>query len=430
MNRVNRLRRLAPLWALLASLLLPDLAQAAAMSPANAVNAGNADEPAAAAPAAVEPDLYMDAMRAIAAGQQDQAAAILERMQSLGARHAGEWLELALIHCALGNAERAEALFSDIEARFAPPPGIQAIIARQRAMGCLGWEPTRLWSVGATRGHDTNANQGATNGNFLVGGVPLELLPEFRPQGDNFNGVTVDYLRELNRNGDIGYVQVGVRRYDQLTQYDTASLFGGVEHSWRLGSWQLRGSLQGGLATLGGRLYQQQGQVQLRATPPLKLPDNFTLQLSGSVARINYKTLSNFGATTFDLRTLLDYRKDTLRLQSSLGYLEDVGNGARPGGDRHGWSARMYGRRALVGSLQGEVDLSYLRWQGDTEYSPGLIDERRRQKTASARAALIYPVGAQHSLQLEWRVVDNRENISIFQYRSQQVQLSWQWNAP
>lgn len=377
-----------------------------------------------------EPDLYMEAMRAISAGRQDDAAALLERMQALGARHAGEWLELALIHCALGNAERAEALFSDIEARFAPPPGIQTIISRQRQLGCVGWQPMRLWSVGVTRGHDSNANQGAANGSFLVGGVPLELLPEFRPRSDQYSAVAVDYLRELNRNGDIAYVQAGTRRYDSLTQYDTSSLFSGVEHVWRPGDWQLRGSLQGGLATLGGRLYQQQGQVQLRATPPLKLPENFNLQLSTSVARINYKTLSNFGATTVDLRALLDYRKDTLRLQSSVGYLEDAGNSARPGGDRQGWSARLYGRRALAGSLQGELDLGYLRWRGDALYSPGLIDERRRQRTGTARAALIYPVGAEHSLQLEWRLVDNRENISIFQYRSQQLQLSWQWNAP
>lgn len=391
-----------------------------------AAPASRADE--AAQPPA--PDLYMDAMQAIAAGRQEDAAAILERMQALGARHAGEWLELALIHCALGNAERAESLFSDIEARFAPPPGIQAIITRQRALGCLGWQPTQLWSLGATRGRDTNANQGASNGNFLVGGVPLELLPEFRPQADSFSALSVDYLRELNRNGDIGYLQAGARHYDQLSQYNTTSLFGGAEHAWKWGKWQMRTALQGGLATLGGRLYQQQGQVQVRATPPLKLPENFGLQLSASVARVNYKTLANFGATTFDLRTLLDYRKDTLRLQSSLGYLEDHGNSARPGGDRHGWSARLYGRRALAGSLQGELDLSYLHWQGEAVYSPGLIDDRRRQRTGAARAALIYPLAGQHSLLLEWRVVDNRENISIFQYRSQQLQLSWQWNAP
>lgn len=416
---MKRNRWCAPLPALLfslLSLLSPGLSQAADDTPA---------------PAVADPDLYMDAMRAIAAGRPDDAATILEHMQALGARHAGEWLELALIHCALGNAERASALFSDIESRFSPPPGIQAIIARQRELGCLGWQPNRLWSVGMTRGHDTNANQGATNGNMLIGGVPQELLPEFRPQGDNFSAVAVDYLRELNRSGDIAYVQAVARRYDQLSQYDTTSFFGSVEHSLPvLGGWQMRGSLQAGIGTLGGRLYQQQGQVQLRATPPLKLPDNFQLQLSAGAARIHYKTLSNFDATTFDVRTLLDYRKDTLRLQSSLGYLADQGNDARPGGDRRGWSARLYGRRALVGSLQGELDLSYLRWQGDSLYSPGLIDQRRRQHTGAARAALIYPVGAQHSVQLEWRVVENRENISIFQYRSQQLQLTWQWNAP
>lgn len=418
---MRRAAKLALLATLLPGLLLGGTAARAAEVKAEAEV--NAEAPAA-------PDLYMDAMRAIAAGRQEEASDILERMQAAGAHHAGEWLELALIHCALGNAERAEALFSDIETRFAPPPGIQAIINRQRTLGCVGWQPSQLWTLSATRGHDSNANQGASNGTFMVGGVPLELLPEFRPQSDQYSGLSADYVRELNRNGDIAYVQAGARSYDQLSQYNTTSLFAGVEHGWQLGSWKLRSALQGGLATLGGRLYQQQGQVQLRATPPLRLPENFGLQFSASVGRINYKTLSNFGATTIDLRTQLDYRKDTLRLQSSLGYLEDSGNQLRPGGDRHGWSARLYGRRALLGSLQGEFDLSYLHWQGDAVYSPGLIDERRRQRTGAARATLIYPLGAQHSLQLEWRLVNNRENISLFQYRNQQLQLSWQWNAP
>lgn len=385
---------------------------------------------AAAAVAIAAPDLYLEAMRALTEGRQDDAAAILERMHQLGPRHAGEWLDLALIHCALGNAERAEALFSDIETRFAPPVGIRNIIANQRKLGCLGWQANRQWSLGLSRGSDSNANQGASNGNFIIDGAPAELLAEFRPRPDQFSAATLDYFRELNRNGDIAYVQAGARRYDRLSQYDTMSLFAGAEHPWRAGRWQLRGSAMAGVVTLNGRLYQQQGQLQLRATPPLALPESLKLQVSAAVTRLNYKTLSNFGATTLELRTLLDYRKDTLRLQSSVGLLDDRGNAARPGGDRRGWSARLSGRRALVGPLQGELDLSYLRWQGEAAYSPRFIDARRRQGTGSARAALIYPLGAEHSVQLEWRQVDNRENISIFQYRSRQLQLSWQWNAP
>ncbi|SEO21059.1 hypothetical protein SAMN05428959_105370 [Duganella sp. CF517] len=392
--------------------------------------AAPADDAGAPAAISAAPDLYMDAMRALSEGRQDDAAAILERMHNLGPRHAGEWLDLALIHCALGNAARAEALFTDIESRFAPPAGIRNIIANQRKLGCLGWQANRQWTLGLARGSDSNANQGATNGNFIIDGAPAELLAEFRPRPDQFSTVTLDYFRELNRDGDIGWFQAGARRYDQLSQYNTTSLFAGAEHPWRAGAWEWRASAMAGVVTLNGRLYQQQGQLQLRATPPLALPAPFKLQVSAAVTRLNYKTLSNFGATTFELRTLLDYRKDTVRLQASAGLLDDRGNGARPGGDRHGWSARLYGRRALLGPLQGELDLSYLHWQGEAIYSARYIETLRRQRTGALRAALIYPLGAAHSVQLEWRQIDNRENISIFQYRSRQLQLSWLWNAP
>jgi hypothetical protein len=40
---------------------------------------------------------------------------------------------------------------------------------------------------------------------------------------------------------------------------------------------------------------------------------------------------------------------------------------------------------------------------------------------------LSYALRRDQSLQLEWRQVRNRENISIFQYDAHQIQLSWRW---
>jgi hypothetical protein len=37
------------------------------------------------------------------------------------------------------------------------------------------------------------------------------------------------------------------------------------------------------------------------------------------------------------------------------------------------------------------------------------------------------PFRDHHALQLEWRRVKNNENISLFQYNSRLLQLSWQW---
>jgi hypothetical protein len=39
------------------------------------------------------------------------------------------------------------------------------------------------------------------------------------------------------------------------------------------------------------------------------------------------------------------------------------------------------------------------------------------------------PLSRNQNLQLEWRHVQNLENISLFQYNTQVVQLNWRWNG-
>ncbi|QGZ39523.1 hypothetical protein IP92_01804 [Pseudoduganella flava] len=373
-------------------------------------------------------DLYLVAMQMINEGRYDDAGSTLARMILQGPRHAGEWFDIALLHCALGHAQEAEALFKDIEARFDPPPGVQQLIAQQRERGCAMPRQNRLWALELGRGHDTNVNQGASNPLFEGGnGVPLELLPEYLPRADGYTTLVGDYLGDLGRNGNLGFAQFYGRRYDHESRYDSFSVLGGVEHPWRRANWRFRSIAAGGLQMLGGRLYQEHLQVQLRAVPPWKLPERFDLTFVGAASYMHYKTLSNFDAATADLRAILGYGTGGTRLQAMLGYTFDEGNTSRPGGDRDGWSARLFGRTALGPKLSGEVDWARQQWRGDTAYSPGLIDILRRQATRSVRAALVYTVTPEHSVQLEWRQIHNRENISIFQYDSRQIQLSWRW---
>jgi hypothetical protein len=402
----------APLTTLLATLL------AALLTIAAPAHAGPAEE-----------DLYLTAMQSIADGRRADASEIVGQLLAKGPRHAGEWLDLAMIQCALGHDAEAETLFARIEREFAPPQGIRDIIAQQRQQGCYRWTALSLWSLGAARGHDTNVNQGASIPFYTdANGIPLELLPEYRPRADNYSTVSGDYLRELNADGDLLFAQANLRRYDRQSDYTTASLFVGAEHPWQLGRWQLRASALAGALTLGGSLYQQQAQAQLRVAPPLTLPKGYDVSALGGITHTRYTTLSNFDATTYELRGVLGFRDRRTQAQASLGYQRDIGDARRPGGDRTGWSARLYGRRVLGEAVQGEVELTGQRWDGQSVYSPTLIDTVRRQTNVGLRAALIYQLQRDHALQLEWREVRNHESISIFQYNSRQIQLSWRWS--
>jgi len=66
-------------------------------------------------------------------------------------------------------------------------------------------------------------------------------------------------------------------------------------------------------------------------------------------------------------------------------------------------------------------------WDSQSPYSPGLIDQVRKQDTQIYRAGLVIPLRANTALQIEWRRVHNNENISLFEYRGQLLQLSLKW---
>lgn len=378
-------------------------------------------------PAAQEPDLYLEALQAISDGRKSDAGAILTRMVQRGARNAGELLDLAMLQCALGRADEAEALFVTIETTFKPPKGLQAIIDDQRRQGCIRWKRQQQWGVNVARGYDHNVNQGASNPNYSVDGGELTLPAEYRPKADHYATVTLDYVTDLSENGDLAYVQLYGRRNDHEFDHNTISAFGGIDHPWRWGRWKWRASGLAGALTLGGKIYQTQTQAQLRLTPPLPLPPSMELSLVSGLTHLKYRTLTNFDSNTTELRSILSHRGDDHYAQLSAGAMRDHAVASRPGGDRNGWSFGVSTRQALGHGLEAELDWNALQWNGQRSYSPGLIDAVRRQNSRTLRASLSYAVTRNSAIQLEWRAIRNKENISIFQYDNRIVQLSWRW---
>jgi hypothetical protein len=262
-----------------------------------------------------------------------------------------------------------------------------------------------------------------------VGGATLELLPEFLPQRDQFTSVSAGYTRELHEGGAQGFAQFLARRNDNLHDYNTASVFGGIDQPWQWGRYKVRATLFAGLLTLGGRLYQEQGQLQLKVFAPWALPEGVELAGVAGVAHVNYKTLTNFDANTEELRALLSYRNTDTQWQLSGGVQNDHATGARPGGDRRGWSLNVAAYHRLAERWQVEGEVARQDWRGQSAYAPILSDAIRRQHTLVARGALVYSFDEHHSLRMEARRVYNRENISIFQYDTSVLQLTWQWNG-
>lgn len=431
------------LRASLAALLLPLLlwggvaraqAQAQAEGSITPVAAAvvTATAPAAVAPVQQE-ELYLEALRALADDQPERANVLLLRFLEQEPRHAGAWLDLAFSQCALGHAAEAERLFGEIETRFKPPPAIMELIRQHRAQGCNArptWKP--LWAASLGRGYDNNINQGATNSLFSSGSgsdlIQWELAPDYLPKPDHMTLAGLDYLQQIDEAGSLLIVQLRLRQNDHVHQQDSMSLLLGYERPWHAGRWQGFATAAVSVLALERQLYQRQEQLQLRATPPLVLPEHWQWSLLASLSHLRYPSRSKYDSNTVELGTSLYWRAER-QVSLSLSALTDQGQNGRLGGNRTGWYSAVQWTEPLPAKLQGELGFTRQVWNSSAVYSAGLIDTVRSQDTRQLRAALRLPLGAHQNLQLEWRQVRNRENISLLQYNSQAIQLSWHWTG-
>lgn len=384
------------------------------------------------ASAAAPSDPYLDALRAISEGHIDEAEAALKRMMEQEPQHAGAWLDLAIVQCELGHTREAERLFKIIEERYDPPPGIIEVIKAQRATGCRGKIVVHdKLSVLIGHGYDTNVNQGASSPFFALGAGTdtqvLTLLPQYLPQHDQYTLLSANYVRDLDKRGDVGFIQFQARENDTLSSYNTISLLFGVDSPWHIGTWNTHTVGTVGALTLGGRDYQRQVQLQERVTPPWNLPEHWQFNVVGSVAYVEYPTLTNYNSATDELDAQLQYQGQRVAGQLSIGGLYDHGDAARLGGNRRGWQTSAMLNAHLAERLNGEFGWSWQSWDGSDAYSPGLIDQVRKQDTRTWRAGLIVPLRRDTALELEWRRIMNNENISLFEYRGQLLQLSLKW---
>jgi hypothetical protein len=374
--------------------------------------------------------LYQEALLALGEGRRTDASRALRRLIEQEPRHAGAWLDLALIQCSLGNGDEAERLFATVETRFNPSRDILELISQTREEGCHPWTPNSSLSLSFGRGIDHNVNQGASTSTLKLGdgSFELPLLEDFLPKKDGYTVTGLDYLRDLTPNGTIGFAQLQSRRNDSLHQYDSSALYGGIESPWRFGGWALRSTVIAGMVTLGGHIYQRQAQGQLRVSPPLSLPNNTQFNLMAGYTWTDYRRLENFDARTLELRPELAHRLGSLYAGASLGFLSDHGNSLRPGGKRHGQLLNLVVRSPLAAGLSGELAYTRQTWRSARAYAPELlIPQVRDQATQVLRATLTYSINKNHSLLFEARGVQNRENIDIFQYNNRQFQLSWRW---
>lgn len=380
-----------------------------------------------------EENAYQHALRRLSEGRIEEAKESFQAIVAQQPEHAGAWLDLAILQCGMGMAAEAEALFAQILEKFSPSPAIRNLIQKIRAQGCQrqAFRGISRYQFRLGRGYDSNANQGASNPYFSLGAdiPPLELLPEFRATKDHFTQLGLESAHVLSGRGTLLYTQLQHRQHDRLSRYDLSTLVVGAEQPLQLpGGWDSRWGASLAATLLGHRRYQEQGGLHFQLTPPWpRRPGGWQWHLVGNWTRVWYPTLTNYDADIVKFLTSLSYRDQETRFTGNLGVAQDKGDNGRPGGDKQGWLANLSLRKTLGERLSGEFSWTQQNWRGEKTYSSGLIDVKRDQRTTLWRTALVLSLDAHQNLVLEYKYLDNRENISIFRYQSRQFMLGWQY---
>ncbi len=382
-------------------------------------------------PLPIAPDGYRDVMLAITEGRLDDAKQGLLTLTQTEPRHAGAWLDLAMLFCATGEAATAEDLFAEILLRFSPPAPIVDVIERQRKLGCVGSRPANTATLRLGYGSDSNVNQGASSPNFSIGSGPnqidLILLPAYLPSRDRFWSLGGEWAREFSPGGVTGIVGFESRGYANLERYDSTTISLGAELPLRWGRWGLKAAGAVDFATLGGQAFLRQSHARLEALLPVPLPEHMGLSVKGSWSDASYVALSEFDARLLEASTALTYYKNNVWWQGKAGLLLDKARGGRPGGDRSGLMLGLQFRAPLCDGVVAELGAQWQHWQDDKVYSPGLVDVNRRQNTQTLRVATVFKLSAEQSVVVELKSTRNAENISIFSFGARGLLVSWRW---
>ena len=84
-------------------------------------------------------------------------------------------------------------------------------------------------------------------------------------------------------------------------------------------------------------------------------------------------------------------------------------------------------KNKIFSDWESEISWGRQLWNSESAYSPGLIDQARKQDTELIKFALIFPFKKYQTLRLELRSLKNQENISILEYKNKSILLNWTW---
>lgn len=382
--------------------------------------------------------LYEEALTA-AADDPARARALLLEVVRLEPRHAGAWLDLALLACAAGDAGAARGLLRRVADDFSPPPAVRALIEAHLAHPCLPGpvDPATLWRLGGTLGFDSNVNSG-THTRYLAldtgsGAISLPLAPELQPRGDHFNELWTEVSRPITLGtGGAGrpvLLRLGAmaRQYAREKDFDLRGASLSAELPAGAAGWGGRAQLGYMVSWLGNAPYMDALAAGWTGDLPLS-PRGCRMHHEWSVASVRFAENPLFNVLTLHARVGVSGQAampkpaadGQWRVNAVLS--AEAGRAMRPGGDRLGGGLEFFAGTRLSPRVRLGVQGRVLQMTSESGYLPPLLPERRRQLLLAGRAEVSVRLGDGWEWVSSWQMLNSRDNLSFLSYRAHTLQ--------
>ncbi len=337
---------------------------------------------------------------------------------------AEELLELMLSHCRAGQADQARRLAQDIREQLPTTPAIDALLAPVLDGACKPAAPKPLRELHLTMGWDDNVNLGLLVNSVTFAGpgqpITFSLDDRYKPVRSAYLGAT-GLLQTQTASGWTVQAQFGAR---QLLDYSPLNSLG-VQLTGRRDQ-QALGTP--GQITLGWAETWLGGQ-HFRSAPSLAWQSQPSQGQQGWVFNVGAQH-HDYSTTTLDARQLLagitHLSRPDARTQISwgAGLLHDQALGARAGGNRQGLNLQLGWQHAWLGGVW-YAQWARQQWSSSQHFLPGLVDERRSNRTTTALFAYQRPLRSGAVAYVEFQRRNSHDNVPLYVYRSNQLGAGW-----
>ncbi len=346
---------------------------------------------------------------------------------------AEELMDLVIQYCQAGDIKQVQIISQAIRDQLSPPPEILGLLAKIEQTNCTG--PVSSTTIrpytelALVAGFDDNINLGIKAESITLGSPskPLTLLldSDYRPNGRAHLSATLTRQFSTDKGWTIQSA-LGLRKIHAYSQLDTAGYSVNARYAlrpWGVPSQVLMGWSQ---SWLGGPLYRQTPTLEWEST--LGNPRQPWV-INGQIQQPSYPT-----QTTQDARIALMTLTRYLRWEPvglitlGAGLLHDQALKQRAGGNRQGHTLQATVQHSLPHG-QWQAQWSQTQWISAQDFSFGLVDERRQNRSTQLTLTYQKKISTQSNVYVQFQHKTAQDTVPLYAHTSNGLVAGWvqQW---